>query len=294
MFDIGNHKKVFDELCLALRRANEDKPRTRRMSYKAVPYDNALTYKGVALAEIMVPQVTESLVECQAAFDMLVENCTSTEYQPMDGVSDVLSPHFIEWLEKWNDPMDKAVMLLWAAGIAHGASVDYDDCSIIVTSPDMRFGISNRQIMSRFNSGLKFHIKSPEKLLKAEPMVRTFSAKTITLYREAYRNSEAAVDALLAIFTAYPNLDLWKYATKMRIDSRATPRDLSRWEKMLFKHSDPVHALYLVLCPVWLSRQQFRGIFGPMKDRNTNPGPLARQTMITKMYQYFYKNKETT
>lgn len=292
MTNEGNHKIVIDEIATALRRAVDSKSRTRRMSYKAVPFDNRLTYKGVALAEVMVP-IMPDLISCQAGFDTLVDNIINSDIQPLlDGLDLHMNKPVIDWLAQWEDASEKVIMLVWATAKSHGLQVEYDHDSIIVYTGETRFGIASHRIMSRFNEGTVVPIKSPKRLLNSDRMIRTFSARNIAMYREAYRDSEAATNALVALLTAWPKMDLWKKIRVAKVVELPSIASLHRWERIIMNQNEPVLMLYRVIVPGWMSRADFCKVF--CKPHTSEViGFELRQQMISRMYRHFYKNKET-
>jgi hypothetical protein len=291
MFNEGNHKIVIDEIATALRRACDSKSRTRRMSFKAIPFDNRLKFKGVPLAEVMVPIMPQDISLCQGAFDIVVDNIFNMQ-QPLDGVDAYLPTKVLDWLAQWTQIDSKLVMLLWATGKSLGLEINYDDSSILLSDSATTFGINNRRIVSKFNDGKTLSIMSPEKLLLSDRLVRTFSARNIAMYREAYRNGEATTNALLAMLTAYPYLDLWKTLKVTPVVEVPSISSLRRWERIIINEPDPVISLYRLIVPGWMSRAQFARTLGRPVPQGTQIGHLGRQRMVAKMYQYFYKNKE--
>jgi hypothetical protein len=282
-------KKVLDELSAAIRRAPDSRSRTRRMVFKAVPFDNNLTYSGVGLAGIMVPEVPADPNFTQAAFDAWAYSLIECESWPMTELAKFISPAACDWLNQWPGAEEQAVMLLWALGHAEGARVWYDDQDIFVAHGEHTFGVVDGHVKARFCGGKAMGIASPAKLLNDTRDIRTFSARFIALYREAYRAGIGETNALLALTTAYPTLNLWEIAGKH--DRRRTPssRTLQRWEKIAATHDDPIPTLYRLIVPQWASRGVFTKVVGNLANRGIEMTFATRQNMISRMCQYFHK-----
>lgn len=288
MAHLERFKKVLDELSAAIRRAPDSQSRTRRMIFKAVPFDNNLTFSGVGLAEIMVPEMPADSNFTQAAFDAWAYSLIERESWPMTELAKFISPEACDWLSQWADPKVQAVMLLWALGHADGASVIYSDTDILVTHGEHTFGVVGGNVIARFCVGKLMEIASPAVILNDTREIRTFSARFISMYREAYRAGAQHTNALLALTTAYPTLDLWKMASKH--ERRRTPSvtTLRRWEKIAATHDDPLPILHRLIVPQWASRGVFTRVVGSLSNRGAAISHAVRQKLISRMCNYFH------
>lgn len=285
-------KTVLDALLDAIHLAAKSKSRTRRMAYNEIAWDTDVVYAKVALQDIMVPPVPDDPMMCLAAFEGWAYRHLHHEGKPEDAIGEFGGQVLKDWIIHFATPEVRAVMLLWALGHAEGAEVHYDDNSIMVFHGALKYGISQGKVVSRFLEGRDFPIASPEDLLNAETLTRSFSTRFIAMYREAYRDSAGAVTALLAVSRAFPEMDLWRLS--QRHDGGRTPPAIKmrKWERILVQHYDPIAVLFRDMVPGWLTRLAFTKVFGRLQTRRTDMSAQERQKYITKMHTHFHKNKD--
>lgn len=284
--------KVVGSLVNAIRLAANSKSRTRRMSYKTIPYDNVLVYKGVKLAEIMVPKVPDDPAAGAAAFDAWAYCLIEGEYDPFEAIEPYLGSEVGKWLRKWSEWGDRTVMLLWALGMGEGAFCVYNRDTISVEVGDMRYGVCGGIVTSKFCDGKELALGNTFRLLQEAHVVRTFSHKLVCLYREAYAVGQQETNALLALTTAYPELNLWKLVTQLDTRRYPSTTTMRRFERLVIKSKDPMAELFRALVPMWMTRGEFTKAVGNLARRREMTSAPARQNMITRLYQYFYKVKD--
>ena len=282
------YKKVLEGLRLALRRMSDERTHSRRMRFNAVPFTTLMIYNGVNVAEAMVPDVPDDPQQCRTAFDTWAVTLLDRDECPYEALGRCVNAKVVDWLKQWETEAEQTTMLLWALGHAEGATVDYDEGSMLVEHEGERYGINRGVIVSPFSTGKPLPIANPEVILNDNKPRRTFSARLITMYRAAYQSGDEHAQALLAMATAYPRLSLWQEILKGSKYPTPPTSVVLRWSKILMSYNMPFQILYKEMVPMWMASTTFRDVIGNTAG-GRNLAMTTRQKIINRMYMHFYK-----
>ena len=59
--------------------------------------------------------------------------------------------------------------------------------------------------------------------------------------------------------------------------------------KIEYDQEDPTWKMYRALVPRWMTCTEYNNVFGPTCLRSFNPDDRARQTMITKLCDWYHR-----
>ena len=289
-------KSVLRELGDTLQRATYHVVRTRRMTYKSIPFRNNLTYAGVRLEDVMVPAVPDDPTACMAIWDAWVWclNQGMEDKKPLDAVEEFGGSALKEWLSQWDATTKQSVMLLWALGHAEGAQVEYTKTSIMVKHGEHEYGVTPEGMSkARFTDGVKVRVLDPTRVIEDGLFIRTFNAQFLAMYKEAYRCGVGPTTALVALATSHATMEIWKAILDSSLVRHPNPKMMQRVERAIFTRTDPLAYLFKTLVPEWMGSRTFTKVFGSVKKREIDLTPMQRQLLLNKLYLHFHKNKES-
>ena len=245
------------------------------------------------MSRLVSPHLEMSGSEMEAAFDTWFAD-RYVYVMAVEALRSMGAGSLVDYLEglSLDNVQEQAVMLLFAFGTNEGATLTYDETSIMVKHEDgVEFGVINGVVKSRFHSGEKLDVL-PAKVIGVEREVRCFNKHFIALYREAYRvKDEGAALALLVLRTGDPKFD-FKWLAE--VASRRRPineRFISKICTIARKERDPVASLYRVLVPRYMSPTRFTKTIGRLGERKHEPTEAQRIRYVQRLQGHFYNNK---
>lgn len=282
---------VVDRLKLLLRLHGKTPGRKHRMMYKSLPLATDLKFEGTPLRKIMSPSVPETGVETALAFDAWLWPVHEGTGSGEADLTAATSPALCAYVCRGDTFGVQTVRLLYALSSAEGASMAYDETSIMVTHDDKTYGIANGLVVSRFCAGLQIKA-NPKQVLEDTHDVGAYDKGFTSLYREAYRRGGGAREALIALHMGQPNFSFTKLARESVPKRNPTKADIRTWENVLTSGRDPIKRLYKHLVPLWFKSRDFGRMFCSLHTRPLELDPLQQQAYINKLHYHFYKNKK--
>lgn len=284
-------RDVVERLQFLLRLHGRSRRPVRRMTYTSLPMVNSTLFEGYPVQRLMSPPVPITGTETQLILDSWLYPVQCAEGDAVKDVIAASSPQLYAFMAQSTRFADMTVRLIYALGNADGATMTYDETSIMVTHGDRSFGIKDGKVVSRFCSGMQIAAR-PKKVIEARRLTRTFDEGFCSMYKEAYRRGKGADQALIAIHMGNPGFDFDAMAREARPFVEPTDLQMVRWEATLSGKPDPLLCLYKQLVPKWMTAPEFNASFGNVTKRPIELNPLTTQKYINLLHLHFHKNKK--
>ena len=264
----------------------------KRLVLRSLPLLTDKTFAGVPLRKVMSPAVARTGIENEALFDSWLWPVHSGEGNQQEDLTDVGSPALAKYVLQGATLGEQTLRLLYALSNAEGASLTFDRDRILVQHDQVRFGIENGVVKSRFCNGMELNV-DPHEFMHRTPDIRVQGVAFSTVWRQAYRKGQSAAEAAVALYMGQPTLRWQKMLDQALPKKTPSKRHFDDWVETLNSPEDPVGKLYTKLVPRWMSVSEFGVVICRLKVRPMQPSIVAQQGYISRLYTHFHlKNKK--
>lgn len=243
---------------------------------------------GAPVKQLMLPDLNFSVEERVGIWDLWA----SAYLEGMDTVTTLFDYGYEDiarYIEAWQPEHERGVMMVWLLG--NGIDVQYDKHGIVARHNEVSFGIDGSGCSIAPHTGGKHLFDTdPTEVLGRGVKFRVFSPPIVHIFNTLYdvKGKDEAL-AFISVFKFYPNpLVATRYVDEMtRFNYRPSPAKLEELFTMLRSADDPIDKLRKILCPHWIKRNDFIGLFGPHCQRVREPSEKVRENQIKKLCKFF-------
>ena len=265
----------------------------KRLTLRSLPLLTDKTFAGVPLRKVMSPAVARTGIENEALFDTWLWPVHSGEGNQQEDLQQAGSPSLVQFVMRGETPAEQTLRLLYALSNAEGAKLTFDRDTMLVQHDQVRFGIENGVVKSRFCNGMELELEAnPYDFMHRTPDIRVQGIAFSTVWRQAYRKGQSAADAAVALYMGQPTISWQKILNQALPKKVPSKRHFDSWIEILNSPEDPVGKLYTKLVPRWMSVSEFGVVICRVKTRPMQPSIMAQQGYISRLYTHFHlKNK---
>lgn len=279
-------KTTFMEVCKSYWK--DRLPVPKRIELESLPLLTNKTFNGVPVRSVMSPPVPETGVETESLFDTWLWPHRSGEGDSAQDLAVAWTEDLVMFVLKGRDFGERTFRLLYALSNAKGARLEHDHASMMVHHDTKAYGLIDGTVFSRFCDGVKVSVNHEYLLTETLPLSSQDPA-LCAIWREAARKrSTGAVWALIALWMGQPKIDWQKMLDSVRPSKYPTKQRFDVWLGIILNDKDPVPALYRQLVPRWMTHTEFGNTIVRVSRRPENPGELARQGYIGRLYAFMY------
>lgn len=288
--------------------------------YGTLPFKTKKVYKGIPLADVIVPRLDFSYHLAEALFDNWLEpvrvwketsvipfnpirllgpkgGIASFEAGEFELTGETKMTEYIKSIEPFNIAEEVEIMLTVFSkleGVTRNGNliesygIDEDGESIIMSFGFREDGTIKSRFTDSVNIGLKLNGKSVG-TRSGRGLLTDFNGIICYHYARDKRDRDL-MDAVIAIAMSKSTFnhigDLPKTVRPI------TPSDHKRIQKKVMTSPDALKELYVELVPIFMDTETFELTFGKMSNRNYNLKERGRRSLLTKLGSVLWQASE--
>lgn len=286
MGTVSEFKSAFMEVCKSYWKDRLPVPKSIKL--ESLPLLTDKTFNGMPVRSVMSPPVPERGVDTESLFDTWLWPHRSKEGDPAKDLTAAWTEELTLFVLKGKTLGEQTFRLLYALSNAPGAHLEHDRASIMVHHDTKVYGLIDGVVFSRFCDGVKIAVDHEHLLSETHPL-SSQDPTLCAIWRESARKrSTGALWALIALWMGQPKINWQKMLDSVRPSKYPNKERFDVWVRTILNERDPVTALYKQLVPRWMTHTEFGNTIVRPERRSDNPGELARQGYIGRLYAFMY------